>query len=129
MFLSDGIYISSMMTPQDRRQLERQRDALLAELRGLGNLMRGSIGEVGVKCGRSGCACAQGVKHRKVHLSVNLHGRTRSCYLGREREALVAPLITEYERAWRLINDLTAVNLALLRGTHPGGPRRRRTAR
>lgn len=125
----DGIYILSMMTPQDRRKLEQQREALLAELRGLGNLMRGSIGEVGIKCGRPDCACAQGVKHRKVHLSVNLHGRTRSCYLGREREALVAPLITEYERAWRLINDLTAVNLALLRGTHPGGPRRRRASR
>lgn len=118
-----------MMTPHDRRKLEQQRDALLAELRGVGNLMRGTIGEVGVKCGRPGCACAQGSKHRKVHLSVNLHGRTRSCYLGREREPRVAPLIAEYERAWRLINDLTAVNLALLRGTHAGGPPRRRTAR
>jgi hypothetical protein len=114
-----------MITPLDRRKLEKQRDSLLAELRGLGNLMRGSIGEVGVKCGRPGCACAQGVKHRKLHLSVNLQGRTRSCYLGRERAARVAPLIAEYERAWRLINDLTAVNLALLRGAHAGGPRRR----
>ena len=118
-----------MITPQDRRKLEQQRDALLAELRGLGNLMRGSIGTVGVKCGRAGCACTQGVKHRKIHLSVNLQGRTRSCYLGHEREGLVAPLIAEYERAWRLINALTAVNLALLRGTHPGGARQRRGAR
>jgi transposase len=115
-----------MQTLPDRRKLEQRRDALLAELRTLGNLMRGSISEVGVRCGRSGCACAQGVKHRKVHLSVNLHGRTRSCYLGREREAVVAPLIAEYERAWCLINELTAVNLALLRGTHPGGAARGR---
>jgi hypothetical protein len=118
-----------MLKEGDRRKLEQRRDAWLAELRGVGNLLRGTIGEVGVKCGRPGCACAQGVKHRKVHLSVNLHGRTRSCYLGREREAVVAPLLAEYERAWRLINDLTAVNLALLRGTHPGGPQRRRPAR
>jgi hypothetical protein len=118
-----------MMTPHTRRRLEQQRDALLAELRGLGNLMRGSIGEVGVRCGRPGCACAQGVKHRKVHLSVNLHGRTQSCYLGRGREALVAPLIAGYERAWRLINQLTAVNLELLRGTHPGGRKGRRAPR
>ena len=117
------------MTPQDRHTLEQQRDALLAELRGLGNLMRGTIGTVGVKCGRPGCACAQGARHAKIHLSVNLHGRTRSCYLGRAREAVVAPLIAEYERAWRLITDLTAVNLALLRGTHPGGAPRRRAAR
>jgi hypothetical protein len=118
-----------MLTTQERQKLERERDALLADLRGLGNLMRGTIGTVGVKCGRPGCACAQGVKHPKVHLSVNLHGRTRSCYLGRDREALVAPLLAEYERAWGLINALTAVNLALLRGTHPGGAPRTRGAR
>ena len=116
-----------MRTDQARHKLEQQRDALLTELRGIGNLMRGTIGTLGVKCGRPDCHCAQGEKHQKVHLSVNLHGRTQSCYLGHEREALVAPLIAEYARAWRLINDLTAVNLALIRGTHPGGtPRPRR---
>jgi len=38
----------------------------------------------------------------------------------------VAPLLAEYARAWRLINELTAVNLELLRGTHPGGRARRK---
>lgn len=118
-----------MLTDRERRRLERERDALVAELRGLGNLMRGTVVEVGVKCGQPGCACAQGAKHRKVHLSVNLGGRTRGCYLGREREAVVAPLIAEYQQAWGLINALTAVNLALLRGTHPGGRPGRRATR
>lgn len=121
-----------MLTHPERRRLEQQRDALLAQLRGLGNLMRGTVIEVGVRCGRPGCGCAEGAKHPKVHLSVNLGGRTRGCYLGREREALVAPLIAEYQRAWRVINELTAVNLALVRGTHPGGrarrPRKRRAS-
>lgn len=115
------IHIRSMMTDRERVRLERQRDGLIEQLRGLGNLMRGTVVEVGVKCGRPGCGCAQGEKHRKIHLSVNLRGRTRGCYLGREREETVVPLIAEYERAWRLINELTAVNLELLRGTHPGG--------
>ncbi len=119
-----------MLTERDRRRLERQRNALVEELRGLGNLMRGTVVEVGVKCGRPGCGCGQGAKHRKVHLSLNLGGRTRGCYLGEGRAAAVAPLIAEYERAWRLINQLTAVNLALLRGTHPGGrPPQRRAVR
>ena len=110
-----------MLTDRGRRRLEQQRDALLAQLRGLGNLMRGTVVEVGVKCGRPGCGCERGEKHRKVHLSLNLGGRTRGCYLGEERAAAVVPLLAEYERAWRLINELTAVNLELLRGTHPGG--------
>ena len=120
----------SMMTNADRRRLERQRDAWLEQLRGLGNLMRGTVVEVGVQCGRAGCACARGEKHRKIHLAVNLQGRSRGCYLGRERAEVVEPLIAEYERAWGLINALTAVNLALVRGTHPGGRpgRKRRTA-
>jgi transposase len=123
------IDIQSVIPDRDRLRLERQRDALLQALRGVGNLMRGTIVEVGVRCGRPGCGCAQGEKHRKVHLSVNLQGRTRGCYLGREREAAVAPLLAEYERAWRLINELTAVNLQLLRGGHPGGRKGRRAAR
>ena len=119
-----------MLTDRERRRLERERDALLAELRGLGNLMRGTGGEVGGTGGRPGCGCGQGETHRQVHLSLNLGGRTRGCYLGEERAAAVAPLIAEYERAWRLINQLTAVNLALVRGVHPGGrPPKRRAAR
>jgi hypothetical protein len=118
-----------MVTPHDRRTLERQRDALIHELQGIGNLMRGTIVETAVQCGRPGCPCTQGEKHRKVHLSVNLQGRTRNCYLGEARAAVVAPLLAEYARAWGLINALTAVNLALFRGAHPGGPPRRRAAR
>jgi len=119
-----------MTTTPDRSRLERQRDALLEQVRGLGNLMRGTVVEVGVKCGRAGCECARGEKHRKLHLAVNWQGRSHGCYLGRERAEVVAPLIAEYERAWGLINALTAVNLALVRGTHPGGrARRKRRAR
>ena len=118
-----------MLTPQDRRKLERQRDALIHELQGIGNLMRGTIVATAVQGGRPGCPCTQGEKHRKVHLSVNLQGRTRHCYLGDARAAGGAPLLAEYARAWRLINDLTAGNLALCRGAHPGGPPRRRALR
>lgn len=104
-----------------RIQLEKRRDELLAELHSLGNLMRGSLVETRVKCGRKGCRCASGQKHVKIHLSVNLDGRTRGCYVGRGRQEAVAALLREYERAWKIIGDLTAVNLQLLRGGHPGG--------
>ncbi len=118
-----------MLTDRERKRLEQEREALVEQFRGLGNLMRGTVIQVGVTCGRAGCGCERGEKHRKVHLSVNLGGRTRGCYLGREREALVAPLIAEYQRAWRVINALTTVNLALVRGTHPGGRARRKRRR
>ena len=109
-----------------RIQLEKRRDDLLAELRSLGNLMRGSLVQTKVKCGRKGCVCESGQKHVKVHLSVNLNGRTRGCYVGQAREEAVSVLLTEYQRAWKIIGDLTEVNLELLRGEHAGGRRRKR---
>ena len=117
---------STAKTPT-REELEQRRRALLGQLRRLGNLMRGTIVERGVRCGRATCACTRGEPHRKVYLSVNVRGRTQGAYLGQGRVAAVAPLVAEYQRAWGLINALTEVNLELLRGDHPGGrPRRRR---
>jgi hypothetical protein len=109
-----------------RIQLERRRDDLLAELRSVGNLMRGSLVQTKVRCGRKGCVCESGEKHVKVHLSVNLNGRTRGCYVGQAREETVSALLTEYQRVWKIIGDLTEVNLELLRGEHAGGRRGRR---
>jgi hypothetical protein len=123
----DGLYSQSMTTTLDRIELEKKRDALLEQLRGIGNLMRGSLVQTKVKCGRKGCVCETGEKHVKVHLSLNIHGRTRGCYVG-GREAVVAGLIREYQRAWHMIEQLTEVNLELVRGDHPGGRQRKKRA-
>jgi hypothetical protein len=123
----DVCYITSM-TDAQRRRLEQQRAALLARLHALPNLMRGSVYERLRKCGRASCACAQGgPKHPTRQLTVTLGGATRSRYVRLEEMAQVRALIATYEELWALVNELTAVNLALLHGTPPGGralPRR-----
>jgi hypothetical protein len=97
------------------RRLEKRRDALVERLRGLGNLMRGTVYTTYVRCGAPKCECATGEKHAKLHLSVNLKGRTRTAYVGERRAQQVEALIAEYHRAWRIIEELTEVNLELLR--------------
>ena len=115
----DVCYITSM-TDAQRRRLEQQRDALLARLHTLPNLMRGSIYERGRKCGRASCACAQGgPKHPTRQLTVTLGGMTRSRYIRLEEWAQVQALIATYEELWAIVNALTAVNLALLHSTPP----------
>lgn len=103
-----------------RARLEKRRDSLLLHLRGLGNLMRGSVYTTYVRCGAPGCDCVTGEKHAKVHLSVNMKGRTRTAYVGERRAEEVGAWIAEYHRAWRLIEELTEVNLELLRPSKSG---------
>jgi hypothetical protein len=112
-------------TTPDIRSLETRRDALLDSLRSLGNLMRGSLYTARVRCGVPSCECALGKKHEKQHLSVNLHGRTRNVYVGERRAVQVAALIAEYNRAWRIIDELTEINVALLRATSARGAARK----
>ena len=108
------------MTDAQRRRLEQQRDALLARLHALPNLMRGSLYERGRKCGRASCTCAQGgPKHPTRQLTVTLGGTTRSRYIRLAEWAQVRALITTYEELWTIVNELTAVNLALLHSAPP----------
>ena len=110
-----------MKRHHQEKELEGQRDALIEQLHGLGNLMRGTLSRARVQCGRKGCECEDGWKHEKVHLLLHFRGRTRTRYVSREREPEVGALLSEYQRAWQIIEELTAVNLELLRGKHPGG--------
>jgi hypothetical protein len=115
----DVCYITSMTAAQ-RRRLEQQREALLARLHTLPNLMRGSLYERGRKCGRASCPCAQGgPKHPTRQLTVTLDGATRSRYIRLEEVAPVRALLGTYAELWRIVNALTAVNLALLHGAPP----------
>lgn len=117
----DVCYITSM-TATERRRLERKREALLARLHTLPNLMRGTLYERGRKCGRASCACARGgPKHPTRQLTVTLEGATRSRYIRLEEVAPVQALLAAYAELWALVNALTAVNLALLHSTPPPG--------
>ena len=109
-----------MATDSDRSRLEKRRATLVEHLHGLGNLMRGSLYTTYVRCGAATCECMTGEKHAKLHFSVNVKGRTRTAYVGERRAEQVGALIAEYHRAWRIIEELTDINLKLLRPARAG---------
>jgi len=116
------LYKGAVQKGATRIDLEQQRAALLSRVHALPNLMRGSLYERWHKCGRPGCGCAgDGPKHLTRQLTVTLGGRTQTRYVRVGEVEQVQALLAAYAELWTLVNDLTAVNLALLRGTHPGG--------
>jgi hypothetical protein len=95
-------------------RLEQRRQRLLDQLHELPDLMRGSLYERERKCGRAACTCATGgPRHKGLQLTVNIGGRTRTRYVRQER-AVIEARIAAYRRLWKIVEELTALNLALM---------------
>lgn len=110
------------MKARDLERLRQRRDALLQELRGVPNLMRGTLYEPERKCGRASCACATGgPRHPTVRLNVTVEGRTRTRYVRQQERAALEAMLAAHSRLRALVNELTEVNLRLLHA-EPSGP-------
>ena len=105
--------------PSEHQEIERRRHELGQQLRTLSlePLMRGSIYERRRRCGRPSCACAKNPKarHSSKFLTVFLAGRTRGFHLRAEDEEGAQKAIAAYHRLWKIVNDLTACEVAELR--------------
>jgi hypothetical protein len=104
------------MSSANTRELLAERAALIDEMAGLAGLMRGSVVERYTTCARPGCGCHQGRKHGPRHfLAVNEGGRQRQKYIRGNQLAAVRAGIGQYHRLQEIIEQLTRVNLELLR--------------
>jgi RNA:NAD 2'-phosphotransferase (TPT1/KptA family) len=103
----------------ERQAIERRRRELQQQLRALSGapLMRGSIYQRRRRCGRPGCACAKDpqARHASTFLTVFLAGRTQGFHLRAEDEAWAEQAVATYNRLWKLVNALTACEVAELR--------------
>jgi hypothetical protein len=128
-FLSGYLYKSQTMA-SDRQANQQRRRGLREQLRALTYepLMRGSIVERRRKCGKPNCACATDpqARHRGKVVTVFLDGRTRTMPLRSGDETSVRAALEAYQRAWRIINALTACELSDL---HRQARERRRAQR
>ena len=96
-------------------QLNRRRLALEKQLAQLGPLMRGSVVNLGTKCGNPNCRCTRGQKHIKSYYSLSTNGKTSIIYLGKRREALAHECSANYKRLLQIIDEMTLVNMQLLK--------------
>lgn len=80
-------------------------------------LMRGSLVEARIRCGKSGCACARDPerRHLRKYLSVHLEGRTMTLHVRPEDEPAIRQALDAYRELWEVINGLMACEVDQLR--------------
>src|ERR1700682_6172623 len=97
--------------------LRRRRARLLHKLPPMEQLLRGSIIERYLRCGKPGCKCAQGPGHGpKYYLSVSYPGlRPQMDYVPQELYAQTAEFLANYHRAREILEEICEINRELLR--------------
>ena len=100
--------------PRSSRLVERRAGAV-AKAPPLAEILRGTLRRRYVRCGKSGCWCARARGHDPVlYLSVSLGvGRTHQITNAREGYAVAQRYVSNYERLWRLLEEISTINRTL----------------
>lgn len=91
-----------VMTQKQIAKSKLRLRALTEELAGLGTMMRGSI-------------VTNGRRHPQAYFSLNKDHRTHLVYLGERRLPTAKALTKNYAKATRIIEEMTLLNMALLK--------------
>ncbi len=101
--------------------LRREKEALLARLSGLGNLMHGSYFSRYLVCSRPGCKCHSGEKHGPVMcLGLVYEGRQRQQYVPKSLEGEAVAAVDAYNQALAILDRVSDINLRLFKAKAPG---------
>ena len=99
------------MGPSERRFRSR-----LVQLAAGHGLLRGSILERQRVCGKPGCRCARGHKHRAVYLVVSEKGRPRQLYVPAAWEQRVRQWVANHQELRKLVREIGQVYWQKVKG-------------
>jgi len=94
------------MTEVEERGARKTLKALEKQLGKCAPLMRGTI-------------VTNGVKHRQAYFSLNKDKKTHLIYLGEGRLPLAKQMSENYKRLMEIIEEMTTLNMALLKNQDP----------
>ena len=106
------------LMPRATATLLRQRQALIQRLPPLARtIVRGSLIERYLRCGKPGCHCAQGRGHGpKYYLSISHpHRRPELQYIPQAQQPQVQALLNHFQEVRQLLEEICQINRELLR--------------
>jgi hypothetical protein len=93
-----------------------RRQRLLDALPPMAEILRGSFFVRHRRCGKPSCHCATGPGHRSAVVGVTFHdGTTEQITVPPHLEPLARRWVRNYQRLWKAIEQLSALNRELLR--------------
>jgi hypothetical protein len=108
--------MEKMMARPAKDSLRQRRERLLAQLGKLSLLLHGSYLERFSACARPTCACHDGRKHGpRSYLVIYRRKRQRQVYIPEAQRRAVRRGLRQYQELGKIVQQLTDLNLRLLR--------------
>jgi len=107
-----------MLKDKSIASLRRRRTTLLKRLAAVDSqILRGSLIERYIRCGKPGCKCAEGPGHGpKYYLSVSYPGRRpEQDYVPQHYQKQVKQFLANYQRVKQILEEISSINRELLR--------------
>lgn len=99
-----------------KHALLRRRHRALKDVPPLEQIVRGSLLERMIRCGKPTCRCATGDGHPTFTLTVSFaRGRTEQVTIPPALVPIVRRWLANYEQLWGILEEIAAVNRDLLR--------------
>ena len=106
-----------MRVPGRPTLIRRILQSRLQQLVPTGPLVAASLNRVSKRCGQPSCSCHHGGPlHQAHHLAFRQAGKTRTVYVPQDLLAEVQAWVLEYRRIKTLIDEISQLTVALVRG-------------
>jgi hypothetical protein len=106
-----------MRVPGRPTLIRRMLQSRLQQLVPTGPLVAASLNRVSKRCGQPSCSCHHGGPlHQAHHLAFRQAGKTRTVYVPQDLLEEVQAWVLEYRRIKTLIDEISQLTVALVRG-------------
>ena len=114
--MADRIGVAVVERRAQARKLLGRRQRTVDAAPPLTEVLRGTLLERYVRCGKAGCHCQAGPGHGPIlYLSVTLGvGRTHQITIAPEDQKMARLLVRNYKRIWEVLEEVSTINRELL---------------
>ncbi len=98
----------------NENSLLKKRRKITKQMPKMDECIRGSLVMMSRSCGKLGCRCQKGKKHKSVYLSQSCNGKTRMIYLPQGSEDKAHQYVKNYRKIKGILNSLSDINIKLL---------------
>lgn len=93
--------------------LNRQR--LVKRLPRAENMVKGSLVQLNISCGKANCRCQRGEKHACLYLSQSRGGKTKMTYIPKRHEQTIQEGVRRHRELLKVVEELSECNLKILK--------------